>query len=280
MLKNPVYVGQIRTTEGVYPGRFKPLVSRKTSNQVLSVLLGNATGGGPRILNNPKFPLRRFIVCSECGKSLTGSASRGRSGKKYAYYYHHNRECDRTKSVPAGRLESLYVAYLKALSPSEGFEAMFKAVIRDLWRDRTQDARKQNAAVKKALDGLVAERQKVFDLHRSGIYSDQDFRDQKNLIEKRISDENAKFSIEESSDADLYGATDVCFEYLHRLPGAWKRASSPTKQKIQKLVFEEKVPFDGRALGTAKTSLILELNKTFRGGRSHLVVPRGFEPSP
>lgn len=58
-----------------------------------AVLAGPATTAHD--LNNPQFPLRRFVVCDLCTTPLTGSAPKGRS-KWYSYYH-----CRKCKGVSA-----------------------------------------------------------------------------------------------------------------------------------------------------------------------------------
>src|SRR5690606_13319516 len=39
-----------------------------------------------KMLSDANLPLRGFLVCPECGRNLTGSASKGRTNR---YYYYH-----------------------------------------------------------------------------------------------------------------------------------------------------------------------------------------------
>jgi len=114
MLKNPIYAGFLNVDSfGLKGARgdFEPLVT-----ETLFARAQRALGRGdlsPHRLNNPDFPLRRFIICDACGTPLTGSAPRGRS-KTYPYYH-----CRRCKGVSVRKevLEAEFIALLESLRP-------------------------------------------------------------------------------------------------------------------------------------------------------------------
>lgn len=96
LLRNPIYAGTFdarRFGLRAVRGDFEPLISDALFQRVRSAL----SGPGPTAhdLNNPEFPLRRFVVCDACSTALTGSAPKGRS-KRYGYY--HCRACKASAS--------------------------------------------------------------------------------------------------------------------------------------------------------------------------------------
>ena len=99
-------------------------------------------------MNNPEFPLRRFVVCDACGTPLTGSASRGRA-KRYPYY--HCRRC-RGVNVRKEVLEDQFLELLEALMPRPRFMKLFKVIVLDVWKARQADARKLLAALESRLE--------------------------------------------------------------------------------------------------------------------------------
>ena len=44
-----------------------------------------------KVMNNPDFPYKKFVLCPECRGSLLGSASRGKTGKYYPAYHCSNK---------------------------------------------------------------------------------------------------------------------------------------------------------------------------------------------
>jgi hypothetical protein len=88
ILRNPVYIAQIQVAAfGVSKrGDFAPLVTEKVFFRVHGILDGRYELTAPRQRNDPDFPLRGYVRCEACGKTLTASWSKGRSDY-YAYYH-------------------------------------------------------------------------------------------------------------------------------------------------------------------------------------------------
>jgi hypothetical protein len=82
MMRNSIYAGKVESPEyGVFTkGNFEPLVDEATFYRAQAVLDGRIVVAGPRQRNDPDFPLRGFVRCDACGRPLTGSWSKGRTG--------------------------------------------------------------------------------------------------------------------------------------------------------------------------------------------------------
>jgi len=116
-------------------GDFAPIVPEVLFTRVQKRL----TAGGPatqsRRLDNPQFPLRRFVICDRCNLPLTGSASKGRSGK---YGYYHCRKCSGV-SVRSEVLERQFLDLLEGLRPKPQFMPLFKVIVLDVWNRRLSE---------------------------------------------------------------------------------------------------------------------------------------------
>lgn len=88
ILRNPVYLGRIESSKWAVsePGDFEPIVDGALFAAARAALRSRATGKVDHDLENPDFPLRRFVRCSGCSGPLTGSGSRSRSAR-YGYYH-------------------------------------------------------------------------------------------------------------------------------------------------------------------------------------------------
>ena len=229
---------------------------------------------------NSEFPLRRFAICTECGKSLTGSASTGRGGVKYPYYHHHKQDCPLAKSFPKETLEQNFVEYLQTITPSKKYEKVFKAIVTDVWQSNYKRLDGENARIRKEIAVLEGERQRVFDKHRAGTYSDTDFLEQKDYINNRIGEKKNLLQEKQIEEFDMEVALDYCFRFVRDTARTWvDLAPHPEyRARFQNQVFPEKVTFDGKKFGTKKMSLIYELNRANDAKNSNLVTPPGIEP--
>lgn len=275
ILKNPIYCGIIKMW-GEHKGTFEPIISQELFDQCQPGYKKSAQAA--RSMNNPLFPLRRLIKCSDCHVPLTGSTSKGRHGKGYPYYHHHDRVCQKTKSIPKETFEQLFVEYLNDITPSQEYEKLFKAIVLDIWKDNYKQIDEQNAQTRLKIAKLEFERQKIFDFHRAGKYTDTDFDEQKDLINKQITRQYALIQEKREEEFEMEEVLNYCFNYVRNTAKAWIEADYQTKIRLQKLVFAGRVDFDGEKFGTAELSQVYRINQAFVADKSSLVAPRGVEP--
>lgn len=88
-LRNPVYIGKIvipklkEEESYVVDGLHDPLIKASVFYEVQDVLEGRKRKIKTKVVTQDMLALKGFITCPTCGKTLTGSASKGRKS-----YYH------------------------------------------------------------------------------------------------------------------------------------------------------------------------------------------------
>ena len=130
--------------------------------------------------------MRRLVVCTVCGKPFTGSESKGRQGVKYPYYHHQKQDCAKATFIPKETFEQNFFEYLGSISPLLKYEKTFKEIVTDIWKKNYQEFDKETQQIRKDLDFLEQQRQEVFELHRAHKYTDDEFTEQRTLINSRI----------------------------------------------------------------------------------------------
>lgn len=276
VLSNPIYCGRIAAFGEVVIGKFEPIVTEELFESCQRVRRGETVS--PRSINNPLFSLRRFVACSGCGAKLTGSQSRGRHGARHAYYHHGAHKCSISRSIPKESFEQLFVELLDSVTPDEKYEKLFKAIVLDAWQDRYKTFDEANARIRREIEMLQQDRQKVFDIHRNGKYSDQEFSDQKELINRRIEEKKLLLRDQDIREIEMEKALDYAFYFVRNASKVWLESSYEQKIALQKLIFTKPVPFDGEKFGTPDLSLVYQQKKTPLSESSSLVARRGIEP--
>jgi site-specific DNA recombinase len=275
ILKNPVYCGCINIW-GEHEGKFEPIISKELFYKCQEGYK-ESSHLAPRYANNPLFPLRGSI-CTLCQSSITGSQSTGRHGQKYSYYHHINYRCEKAQWMPKETFEQLFVEFLVDITPSGKYEKLFKAVVLDIWQSNYKKLDEQNARIRGELALLETERQKVFDFHRSGRYSDYEFLEQKNKINQSINQKHLLIQESRVEEFDMEAALDYCFGYVRATAKTWLEADYPARLRFQKLVCKEKINFDGQKFGTAKLSQVYKINQESQGKKSKVVALPGIGP--
>lgn len=275
IIKNPVYCGVINIW-GEYEGKFQPIVSKELFDKCQEGYK-ESTHIAPRYANNPLFPLRGCI-CAVCQSSITGSNSTGRHGKKYAYYHHINYHCEKAGWIPKQTFEQQFIEFLQEVTPSGKYEKMFKAVVIDIWKSNYQKFYEVAARMRKEIDALEVERLKIFEFHRAGKYTDEEFEEQKKITNQAIYQKRRLMEEQAVEEFDMEAALDYCFNFVRTTAKTWIEADYKSKLQFQKLVCKEKIKFDGQKFGTAILSQVYKINKEYGGDKSNLVALRGIEP--
>lgn len=276
ILKNPIYYGFMKQMGG-HQGSFEAIVSEELFKKCQPDNI-NSAHSAPRHFDNPLFPLKRIVVCNECKKTYTGSSPRGRHGKKYPYYHHVNKDCDKIKSIPREHFEQIFIEYLDSISPDIEYEKLFKAIVLDIWKNNYKEIDKENANIHREITTLENERQKIFDFHRLGKYTDDDFIEQKNIISQKIAQKRLLLQDKWEEEFEMETVLDYCFSYVRNTSKAWIEANYKNKLRFQNLIFKNRIEFDGEKFGTADLKLIYKINQQSPADKSSMVASRGIEP--
>ena len=273
ILHNSLYCGIIRTFDMEVKGNFASIIDEDLFLKC-QPRTGKKFGAGNHVINNPNFPLRRFAVCTKCITGLTGSFSTGRKAIKYPYYHHQKQNCTQAKYLPKDVFQQDFVDYLTEVSPKhKEYEKIFKAVVMDVWQLNYKKLDADNARARKEIEVLEGERQRVFDLHRAGTYSDSEFKEQKDFINQQIQQKKMYLDEKRIEEFNMESALDFCFELVRDSGKTWQELTEHPEYclRFQKLVFPQKVTFNGDKFGTAKTSLVFEINQTSGADLSNVV---------
>ncbi len=275
ILKNKIYYG-VMDVWGEYVGSFEAIVSkelylkaqRKSKDSVHAL---------PRSANNSQFPLRKVIACTACDTSLTGSVSRGRS-KQYSYYHHGHQKCVKSQTISKTALEGLFVEYLDSLTPDIAYEKIFKTIVLKTWREGYKKIDSENARIRRDIERLEQDRQKIFDFHRDGKYNDDEFLEQKKILKEQLDQKYSFIDENRIEEFSMEEALESCFSYVRNTSLKWKQAEYDEKIRFQKMIFKSKIEFDGEKLGTADLRQVYGINQAYQSDKSSLVAPRGVEP--
>jgi site-specific DNA recombinase len=147
LLTRPLYAGMIDAPEhgiNMREGVHDALISLTTYMSVQERLKGK-----PKLLTridtSLDFPLRGFVECADCGKSITSCWSQGRT-EKFPYYLCQTRGCaSKGKSIRRDRMEGEFAALLKRLKPSPELYNLASELFRDLWNARLKSSESSRA---------------------------------------------------------------------------------------------------------------------------------------
>ncbi len=293
IIRNPVYCGKIyvsalKEEESHYvSGQHEGLISESLFYQVQDVLDGKR-----RLYKLKKestdLQLRGFLICPSCGKILTGSASKGRS-QRY-YYYHCISPCK--ARFKAHEANQLFSKELKKLMPRPGMGELYKEVINQLYKQKTQGQREDLKLIKEQLTKENQRLNTARDLLLNREIEAGEYRSMKAECEKRITILEVKLFDTGKSIDNITEILDRAINTLQRVDSLYIDGDMRKKRQIIGSIFPEKLVFDGSNYRTARLNEAVELiyslgkgfskNKngqtSFKTDLSNSVIRIGFEP--
>ncbi len=263
-------------------GHHKELISLATARKIQEKLSGKVKTFKKRLIN-PEFPLRGFVLCSECLGPMTGSSSTGRGGKKHPYYKCNTKGCKvLTKSLKRDEVEVRFTELLKRIKPNPNVMSGTKAVFKDLWDKKQKEWNQEQNTLSRQLQDLLRQKERLIDLVTKA--------EAVSLVrayEERISNLNKEEMVLresigsfEESGHDIETALDIVFSFLENPLEQWTKGDVHSKKLVLRLVFQERLAYNRKSgFETAVLSLPLRVFSLSEASNSSLVDHAGLEPA-
>lgn len=264
-VRNPIYCGQIKIPEigneksRIIDGLHTGIVSLELFERVQKVL-GNIKNSRlvkkKRVLNE-NYLLRGILLCPDCGKTLTGSSSQGRS-RKY-YYYHCTGKCK--YRIRADYINAGFQLFLKDIKIDVFFSKRANDLLKKIDKGRQLDYQIKKSEIGKAMDRSIDRSLNAHRLFSEGKIDYDDYfliKENCKAYLKKYASELRELAL--NAGAGIYGknAGDSIF---HRLAEVYELSDVLMKQRIARLFFPEKVIADANIL-----NMLPEFIKEIFGG--------------
>jgi site-specific DNA recombinase len=295
ILRNPVYKGKIivpkqdKEPEQMIEGLHEGIVSDDLFNKVQVALNRKLGLGINKVKQWNELPLRGFIECSCCGKTLTGSGSKSRSGDKY-FYYHCFDGCNERHSATKANEK------IEKLISLVQFPKEIAEVIRRTLKDSIDKEQGTNEFDRSELQEKLAT-----------LNEQEDNLDNLFLLQKLDSEKYSRLSerikLEKLETKDQLGniktdtsevnsLIDKAVKNLQIFSKTYLSVGIREKRKMIGSMFPEKIKISDGVLRTTRLNSVMELillnNKELKGQKkgqnrkkstlSRLVIQLGFEP--
>ncbi|MGS2764884.1 recombinase family protein [Sinomicrobium sp. M5D2P9] len=293
-IRNPVYYGKILVPKHkdeevqLVEGQHEALISEDLFYRVKDVLDGRGRIYRPTVEIIEELPLRGFLICPTCGKTLTGSVSKGRN--KYYHYYH----CissygfrHRAEDINSSIIDEIR-KYVKPLPKL----CIYRNIITEIFKAKTKGQRDDVKLFKIQLEKANRKLAKARDLLLEGDIEGDDYRIIKMDCEKDIMRLEARITATASTKFNINPLLDKAIGNLSKLDILYQKGTTAQKRRIIGSIFPEKLIFDGSRYRTTRVNeaitLILFIDKELRKIKnwtshrkldlSSYVGPTGFEP--
>lgn len=165
-LKDPFYVGDIEYSAWEVarrPAKHQALISVEVFDKIQKRL--NRDGVSTRVRQDISvdFPLRGLLVCSACGRHITGAWTKGRS-RKYPYYYCQNRHCELYSQMNSKEtVETAFYKLLKENSLKAEVGNVLTLVFDRVWKEEMSEFDKREGDIQIQITDLETKEDSLTD---------------------------------------------------------------------------------------------------------------------
>lgn len=258
-VRNPIYCGDIIVPKykdeeaRLVKGLHEPIISSSLFLDVQDILNGKKRTFKTKIFSDEKLPLRGFLACTRCNRTLCGSASKGRNN--YYHYYHCSSKCG--CRYKAEEVNKQFVQFLDDYSLNAKTKELFKMVILDEYANDTLENKEYKAYLAKQLTENNNKLTRARELLLLGDIDGNEYKTLKSECEKNII--RAEANLEDIAKkkytvAQLESILDGAIFTLTNLSSIFTKSAINDKRRLIGSMFPEKFDFESLQHRTALLS--------------------------
>ncbi|MEX2007310.1 MAG: recombinase family protein, partial [Candidatus Levyibacteriota bacterium] len=226
-------------------GQHVPMITEELYYKVQAIIDGrnpNKIALARRTSENINFPLRRIIKCGKCGTGLTGSWSTGKAGGRYAYYFCGGK-CN-YKCIGVKTLEDALIALLKEITPKKEALNLFIENLYKMFHERTSRLTKVRNEADDEIARLKELRQTLVKKNLEGVYSDEIFKEQSDMIKDKIMQAEIIKDDTTLNSYNIDAVTSFAKTMLADLGETYRRSSISQLKVLLGLTFRSGIAWD------------------------------------
>lgn len=261
LLKKRIYTGKIKVPakgdepEVYVPGQHDAIIDESLFEEVQLIVLGKRKPY-KGITKNADIPLIGQIKCPTCGRLLTGSTSRGGSGRHYPYY-HCQRKYGCKYSLQAKIANEKFIAYLQSFEIKPEIAELYNEILCKKFQNNVSNIENEKRKLEKQIE--------IIDKNIISL-------EEKYIFQSSISEEvYQKYKIKLSNDksdlvmkhATLMKMPDEFTKYMRfgvtllgNVTVFYRRADVRIKKKLISSIFPEKLQFQKNDYRTTKLNSV------------------------
>jgi len=267
MLSNELYAGWVIGLGERQKGIFEPIVTEELFEQVQRVLKRRKRRNTQYKVDNPDFPLRRFVA-HPTGKKLTGCWAKGRA-KKYPYYMYHINGMLFKKEL----LDASFMNYFDKFKLTEEQATKFRIHVKENLINASENKQKEYILSQKYIADLKGRQKALIQKNLDGVINDNILREQLALIDDEIIKVAVPTNTNPLSKERFEKLYKIVEEFLKKPSVVWEKAQLNGKLKLQWFNFPKGIVFDGEKFQTTEVCNLFKVEKTFCDTDSTWVTP-------
>ena len=242
ILRNPVFAGWLCPPSMLdvrSKGKHQPIISEALFDKVQVILDGKKPITTVKRRANPAFPLRGLFRCAICGRPLTASFSRSKTGKRYPYFFCFKRRCLSVKSTQAQVLEGQFLSLLGQLQPRPEIAAEFATIAAQVWDAQQEDTEKRTRKLTSQLEEQKNLKSELLRAKLRGEVCQSDYEDGNAEFSREIRETEKELRALDSANANRDAFLQFCELALVDIPQVWRTANEDQRRRVRTILFPD-----------------------------------------
>ena len=284
ILRHAVYAGRMICTPWKLNerGRWEPIVDPVLWQRVQDVLSGKGRTVTYMSAHSPELPLRGYLLCSKCGRKLTGSV-KDKRGVFYRYYHCKTKGCG--VSIRAELPETAFLDMLRQVQPTVDQARQFCDVLNNSALAGVKDAQRDARSLQHSLATLRQDEETVL---RKKVYGKGLDARCESFLDVEITRLTAEIA---AAEARLHTARHTieqaerglfdwraAYAMLGSMSERWNRTDHAGKQRFLRIMTPTGLIYENNKCRTADNSSIFKALEQLKSPKSLMAAPRGVEP--
>lgn len=161
LLRNPLYIGKVKTDDGLVDSKHEGIVDLKLYDRVQRRLASNCMHMGNMKRNATSSLLKGILFCKCCGTLFVPNYTK-KNQRTYRYYTCAKKRAEGTHAcsspiLPAGEIESLVTEQLFAVGDNPELQKLVHQQLRDLLKHKKEDEAQHKKSARQQLDRINRE---------------------------------------------------------------------------------------------------------------------------
>ncbi len=257
------YMGTIESKKyGEVQGKHQSMIDENTFYLAREALIGKKPHVIERHHLREDFPLRGTLICEFCGQHLTGAWSKG-AREMFPYYNCGSRGKHKIVSINTEDTKKRYLDLLFSLSPKPKYMKLLSELVMEQYEARMKQQLTIQSTKPEEIEKLTTMRKELARKNLAGIYSDQDYVELRDDIDRQIAIKYGQISQKSIETMDIEKVMNSITDYFSSLNGACSKADLIGKHKMSCSMFPRGVVCTRDLLRTIEIERIYEQTKKF-----------------
>jgi site-specific DNA recombinase len=255
-MRNPVYCGKIfipkyKDEESCFvQGTHEIIISEAIFYQAQDVMNGRKKTNLVKVTSVEQLPLRGFLKCPHCGKTLTGSPSKGKT--QWYFYYHCKSPCRFRLNADCTNTE--FVEHLKEFSPITGMADLYAQVMEHFYSHQMKDGGQFKTQWLAKIDEVNKKLAKARDLLVSDDIDPVDYKKIKTECEEKINNFERELSKVQAKEANSFELFKKMSNTLINVDLFYSEGEIDKKRRIIDAIYPQKFEIEKGEYRTPKVN--------------------------